>query len=545
MKKSAIYVRVSTTHQIDKDSLPMQRNDLVNYSKLILGIEDYVIFEDAGFSGKNTDRPAFKEMMNRVEKGEFSHMLVWKIDRISRNLLDFCEIYENLKIYNCSFISKNEQFDTSSAIGETMLKIILVFAELERKLTAERVTATMLARAEKGAWNGARVPLGYDYNAETKFPSINKEESKTIELIFKTYRDYESSTYVSGFLNSENIKTKRGGTWTSKTIHDIIRNPFYKGTYRYNYRESARGKLKDQSEWIIIDDNHEAIISKELWEDCNYIMDFNSKRNGSKFRDCSKIHIFASLVHCDECKAHLYAKQDKPNLDGFRGSMYVCKSRYNTKTGCSQKTVSEKIIGNFVFNLISNILKLKSDMSIDDAKAILLHGKDFKNIADIKNIDSILNLINTSSENSIFKVQKNKKSSISLFNLENELIRSKRSLAKLEDLYLFDDSEMTKEDYLNKKEEINNRIIELELKINNLNLEIDVNFELILNVMRLELSKKLLSGEIETKELVMSLDRNFLKEFVNSLIDSIYVLNRQVTKIIFKNGLTIEFEYKK
>lgn len=260
MKKSAIYVRVSTTYQIDKDSLPMQRNDLINYSKLILGIDDYIVFEDAGFSGKNTDRPAFKEMMSRIEKGEFSHLLVWKIDRISRNLLDFCEIYDNLKKYNCSFISKNEQFDTSSAIGETMLKIILVFAELERKLTAERVTATMLARASKGAWNGARVPLGYDYNSELKFPSINKQEAKTIELIFKTYRDYESSTYVVNYLNTENIKTKRGGIWSTKTISDIIRNPFYKGTYRYNYRESARGKLKDESEWIILDDNHEAII---------------------------------------------------------------------------------------------------------------------------------------------------------------------------------------------------------------------------------------------------------------------------------------------
>lgn len=545
MKKSAIYVRVSTTYQIDKDSLPMQRNDLINYSKLILGIDDYIVFEDAGFSGKNTDRPAFKEMMSRIEKGEFSHLLVWKIDRISRNLLDFCEIYDNLKKYNCSFISKNEQFDTSSAIGETMLKIILVFAELERKLTAERVTATMLARASKGAWNGARVPLGYDYNSELKFPSINKQEAKTIELIFKTYRDYESSTYVVNYLNTENIKTKRGGIWSTKTISDIIRNPFYKGTYRYNYRESARGKLKDESEWIILDDNHEAIISKELWDDCNYIMDFNGKRNGSKFRDCSKTHIFASLVYCDECKGLLYAKQDKPNLDGFRGSMYVCKSRYNTKTGCSQKTVSEKIIGNFVFNLISNILKLQSDMSIEDAKATLLHGKEFKNIINIKNIDSILKIANAANEESIFKIEKNKKSSSSLFTLENELIRAKRSLAKLEDLYLFDDSEMTKEEYLNKKEELNNRIIELEAKINKINSDIDINFELILNAMRLELSKKLLSGGIETKDLIMSLDRNFLKEFVNALINRIYILNRQVNKIVFKNGLEIEFEYKK
>ena len=97
MKKSAVYVRVSTYHQIDKDSLPLQKKDMINYSKLVLGIDDYEIFEDAGFSAKNTDRPAFQQMIKRVKQGEFSHLLVWKIDRISRNLLDFCSMYDELK----------------------------------------------------------------------------------------------------------------------------------------------------------------------------------------------------------------------------------------------------------------------------------------------------------------------------------------------------------------------------------------------------------------------------------------------------------------
>ena len=123
-RKVAIYIRVSTTHQIDKDSLPMQRKDLIAYCELILGIEDYEIFEDAGYSGKNTDRPAFQEMMQKIRAGSFSHLLVWKIDRISRNLLDFAEMYEELQSLRVTFVSKNEQFDTSNAMGEAMLKII-------------------------------------------------------------------------------------------------------------------------------------------------------------------------------------------------------------------------------------------------------------------------------------------------------------------------------------------------------------------------------------------------------------------------------------
>lgn len=156
----AIYTRVSTLHQIDKDSLPMQRQDLINYARLILNTEDYVVYEDAGYSGKNTDRPKFQEMMQQVRLGMFTHILVWKIDRISRNLLDFATMYSELKQLGVVFVSKNEQFDTSSAMGEAMLKIILIFAELERNMTSERVTAAMLSRAANGQWNGGRVPAG-------------------------------------------------------------------------------------------------------------------------------------------------------------------------------------------------------------------------------------------------------------------------------------------------------------------------------------------------------------------------------------------------
>ena len=83
--KAALYIRVSTLYQIDKDSLPFQKQELINLAKYVLNIEDFEIFEDAGYSGKNTDRPAYQRMMAKVRKGEFTHVCVWKIDRISRN----------------------------------------------------------------------------------------------------------------------------------------------------------------------------------------------------------------------------------------------------------------------------------------------------------------------------------------------------------------------------------------------------------------------------------------------------------------------------
>lgn len=283
--KAALYIRVSTLYQIDKDSLPFQRQELINLAKYMLGTDSYEVFEDAGYSGKNTDRPAFQQMMTRIRKREFTHLCVWKIDRISRNLLDFAAMYDELKKYNVTFVSKNEQFDTSSAMGEAMLKIILVFAELERKLTSERVMGVMLDRASKGLWNGARMPLGYKWDDEAKMPMIDEEEAVTIHFIFDKYEEAGSTLQLSRILNRNHIKTKRGGEWVSKTVNDIIRNPFYKGTYRYNYRESARGAVKDEKEWVVVPNALPAIISKEQWARCNSVMDSHREtKDTSSFR---------------------------------------------------------------------------------------------------------------------------------------------------------------------------------------------------------------------------------------------------------------------
>ena len=241
--KAALYLRVSTFHQIDKDSLPLQESDLINYAKYVLGIDDFVIFKDPGYSGKDTDRPDYQNMMARIRR-------------------DFSEMYDELKKYNVTFISKNEQFDTSTAMGEAMLKIILVFAELERKLTAERVFAVMMSRAEKGLWNGATVPLGFIWDEETKFPKIYEPEAKVVQYVYDLYEKIRSTTKVAKQLNTEGVKTKRNGTWTARTVGSILTNPFYIGTYRYNTKTQKTRRWKDKSEWVVIEDHHPAIISK-------------------------------------------------------------------------------------------------------------------------------------------------------------------------------------------------------------------------------------------------------------------------------------------
>ena len=536
--KVAIYTRVSTHHQIDKDSLPLQREELMNYSKYVLNSNDYVIFEDAGYSGKNTDRPAFQDMIKRIKIGEFSHLLVWKIDRVSRNLLDFCDMYEDLKKYNCIFVSKNEQFDTSSAMGEAMLKIILVFAELERKLTGERVKAVMLDRASKGLWNGAPMPLGYKWDSKIKFPIIDENEKETIENIFKLYLENESTSIVRNYLNANNIKTKREGSWTTKTVTDIIRNLFYTGTYRYNYRESARGRKKKEEEWVLLENNHQAIIDKVTFDKCNEIMNRNALRSNSKFRTNGKTHIFAGLIKCGACLGNYYAKQDKENLDGFRPSIYVCSNRYN-KNDCVQKTISEKNIYNFLLQLILNLNSINN-----------------KNI----NYEEFLNIISLNLGTSSVKAEEmfdyiiNKKYSFYQLDSTNvkkevdikkdiklkELEKYKRALQRLEELYLFGEDSISSKNYILRKKKIEENIKAInEVLVNeNKEKEIEIDFKLLNTVL-----KNVILEKMDNKSAINLLGRDSLKDFFNSIIKEIFILDKKIISITFKNGLNIGFSY--
>ncbi|NFO10962.1 recombinase family protein [Clostridium botulinum] len=559
MKKSALYIRVSTHYQIDKDSLPFQKKELINYSKYVLNIDDYEIFEDAGYSGKNTVRPAFQDMISRIKKGEFTHLLVWKIDRISRNLLDFCAMYEELKKYNCTFISKNEQFDTSSATGEAMLKLVLIFAELERKLTSERVSAIMLDRANKGLWNGAQCPLGYSWNEEKKFPDINKDESETIKLIYNTYENISSSLQVAKMLNSEHIKTKRDGKWSSKTVSDIIRNPFYKGTYRYNYRESAHGKIKDESEWIIVEDNHSPIISKEQWEHCNKIMDINAQRNTSLYRKNSNIHVFASLIKCKKCGETFIANCDVTRKDGYRPSYYYCKGKYGSY-GCDAKLISDVTLGPFIINYLANLLKAQKKLNkknnLKDLEQFLLSGKTFVNIAGIDraNLESLyLSLLYSKTDNVLLKTKdKSKvidlKSNLSVLTKEKE--KYNRAFERLQNLYLFSDDAMSEKDFLVQKLKLTEKLDEVNKKIDLINEENsnavtydDISF--LKRTSNFMINNELMNKKfINFKTMVMTMDKQLIKDFINTIIDKIEIKNGKVSTIHFKNGIINNFIYK-
>lgn len=562
-EKVALYVRVSTHHQIDKDSLPFQKKELINYCKYILGIDDYEIFEDAGYSGKDTDRPAYQDMISRIREREFTHLLVFKLDRISRNLLDFSQMYEELKKFNVTFISKNEQFDTSTAMGEAMLKIILVFAELERKLTAERVQGVMLSRAEKGLWNGAPVPLGYVYDEDTKFPVINEKEAETVRFIFDSYENTRSTGEVKHLLEINNIRTKRNGHWTTKTIADIIRNPFYIGTYRYNYRYSPHGKIRPEEEWVIVEDNHSAIISKEQFEKCNAIMDSNAYARGVS--RTSHIHVFRQLVECEKCKKNYIATVDRPRSDGYRPSIYRCFNYVHSKKAYRQCTgsISEVKLGPFVINYIANLVKANEYINMYGAKGnekqvekMLLQGPAFKNVVGIvpEDLTRTYNIMLRNTGDILFdRVDSNKgiEKDIELQNLKAEKKKLERALKRLEDLYLFSDESMSEKDYLIRKHDLDNRISEINDKIKKRSIEFsreipghDLNF--IKKATQYLLAQNLIGDKpINYNKMVKVVDKQLLQDFMQSIIKKIIVReDKTISSIEFVNGITHRFIYR-
>ncbi len=561
--KAALYVRVSTLYQVDKDSLPFQKQELTNYCKYALNVEDVEVFEDAGYSGKNTDRPAYQRMMAKIRRGEFTHVCVWKIDRISRNLLDFAGMYEELKKHRVTFVSKNEQFDTSSAMGEAMLKIILIFAELERKLTSERVTGIMIDRATKGLWNGARMPLGYKWSEENKYPVIDDEEKVTINFIYDKYEEVKSCLQICRMLNNNKIKTKRGGEWTSKTVCDILRNPFYKGTYRYNYRESARGTLKDESEWIIVPNNHPAIVSEEQWEKCNRIMDANkAKKNTAEFRLQRYVHVFAGILKCADCGGGFSANNGKQRLSGWRPSSYRC-NRATRLRDCPAINVSDVTLGPFVFNYIANFVRLQRKGGPYTEKSIektLLSGECFSKVAgiDSRSVQDTLKALGHADtagpgfmpDLSVQDAAKNDTAEFDIEILRQKEDKLKNALQRLLDLYLFDSSTISQQSYITKKEELEKNLKEVQATIEK-SMDVSGIRPYVLNTSFMKkasafmVNQRILSKkEIVFAELANKCDSSIMKDLINATIERIEIRSGRIESITFKSGLVHRFIYR-
>jgi site-specific DNA recombinase len=554
--KAALYIRVSTLHQIDKDSLPLQRKDLKNYSQHVLGIDDFEIFQDAGYSGKNTERPAYKDMMSRIREGEFTHLLVWKIDRISRNLSDFSEMWNELQSREVTFVSKNEQFDTSTAFGKAMLKILMVFAELEREMTVERVTAIMFSRADQGLWNGANVPIGYKWSEELKYPVPSEKEAPIVQRIYNLYESTRSCSSVAFHLNTEKISTKRGGTWTSKTVRDILRNPFHVGIYRYNYKDQ-NGRIKDKGEWIIKENNHEGIITKEQFDRVNKIMDENYAGDSSRQRSVTGTHIFAKKLVCANCHKTLIAHFDRPRRDGFAPSTYRCNNKEAGGANCDIFITEIRLLP-FVLGYLMNIINLQKSpsettLTESDIEKILLNGDQFKNIAGIDSAgltETLLHL-RRSIPNVEYSIAEPAATvtdeAIEMERLNKEKGKFEKALTRLESLYLYSEESMSEKDFIFKKRDIKKNLDDILMKLSDIHASVPEEYadEFLSKAQAYLLTTNLVDCNIDkASSIISAIGKDVLVDLIDSVIDKIEISGKIVLSITFRNGLTHRFAYR-
>lgn len=559
-KKAAIYIRVSTKYQIDKDSLLVQRRELEAYADMVLGIKDYVIFEDAGYSAKNTDRPDYQRMMDRLRTGEFSHLLVWKIDRISRNLLDFAEMYSELKKLGIAFVSKNEQFDTSNAVGEAMLKIILVFAELERQMTSERVTAVMLSRANNGQWNGGRVPYGYDYDKKSKTFSIDPAESAIVKKIYLLYDQYNSLIYVCRSLNNIGLKTRAGNEWNVPSIYKILTNPFYTGAYLYNVHSDGRGaKKKDRDEWVTIENHHPSIISKQDFDKLALVLDKN-KRGGvpeGKTYLRKNIHVFAGLVKCGVCGANMSSTLDREHADGWRPSVYGCSRRRGNSGACSNKFASDASFGGFVVNYIANIIRLRDHVtektSLEAVEKKLLRGLASYNVVSISRpgLEELRDMLAAGQSGLEYRppIATSGQTVNEKAALEDQHRKKEAALARLRSLYLYSESGMSESEYVVERNQIVLELQGIEKRLSKIREEepdsLISSEDFISRASYFVMVEHLLDDTaINYQKFSTSIDKSIQRSFFTSVISSIILTNGKVTSISFKNGITNHFIYK-
>ena len=353
MKKiAAIYIRVSTDIQAEEGySIEAQKEQLTAYC-VSKGIKNYDYYIDGGWSGSNIDRPEMQRLIKDVKDDKISHVIVYKLDRLSRSQKDTLYLIEDVfNPHNVDFVSLNESMDTSTPMGRLMLGILSAFAQLERENIRMRTRMGMKERVKSGLWmGGGRVPFGYDYDSSQGILVPNKDAEK-VKQIYKLYIEGKSPQDIADLL----------GLKYDKLVNQILVRKSNYGIIEYN-DEEYQGK-------------HEPIISKETYDIAMQCMEQRktTRTNNSE-------HLLTGLIYCGKCGAKMrYQKW------GNKGCKLICYSQQKSKKylikdpDCDQEKIwADEIEGyvvNALFQFADNYEPSKTESLIEKDKLTLLYNQ--------------------------------------------------------------------------------------------------------------------------------------------------------------------------
>jgi DNA invertase Pin-like site-specific DNA recombinase len=394
----AIYTRVSTTEGLEQKftSLDNQRESAESYvqsqkSEGWIALPEH--YDDAGFTGANTDRPALQKLIEDIKAHKINCVVVYKVDRLSRSLLDFSKLLEFFDQNSITFVSVTQHFNTNTSMGRLTLNILLSFAQFEREIISERTKDKMAASKKKGKWVGGCVPLGYDIDRENRKLIINPAEAEIVREIFDAYLKERTLVAAVQALNNKGYVTKkyqapegkrRGGIkFQITSVNLIIKNPYY------------IGKVKHDG--ILYPGEQERIISDEVFTKAQELMAANRRVFFNK-RGPSKISLLSHILRCKDCDASMYICYSEKRKGTCRYFHYVCLSA--TKRGhktCPTKQVNANLMDNKVIACLRSVV---SDPRIDSEKWNVL-GLDQK----ILILKSLVKQIRYSGNNEMLEIE--------------------------------------------------------------------------------------------------------------------------------------------
>lgn len=499
------YIRVSTEEQaVDGFSLENQEKDIKKYCEFM----NYTLLDviaDEGISGSTLDqRPGIQEVLRRVEKEDIDYIIVWKVSRLSRKLSDVVKIVEILEDNKTFFYALKDGIDTASHMGKPFLMIASIFAEIERENLIVQVRGGMKEKATQGGWVGGKPPIGYKLKDEQLV--VDEENADIIKEIFHLYISGNGYTAIAEVLNRKGYITREGRPFSVTSVKGILRNPTYAGKIRWGHlkewgkrSKGQRTRQYDESP-VFVDGIHEAIVSYEVYDKVQRMIDSNPRRHVKRFVGH---HLLSGALRCPECGYGMSYHIIKKKTKDFE--YYSC-NQYSTKKTCRPNLIRKQVVEeDFMKKLISVVEREEFTKQL---KSKLQNSKN--RVADL--------------DAQIIDLNKKKKS-----------IQQKQS--RVLDELLIEDKESLRKLLRDKLETLSVELTELEKRVSDVEYEkLDISAST-LNVNELTeiltRAGKLLSI-IEDAETKQKLVRKLVKE-VKATKEGI------VTEIIFSYGETVNF----
>lgn len=358
IRKVGLYGRVSSVRQalvvdggLDTQFSQMERQVALWDDTKPEGWQIVERYREEGRTGKNLNRPELKRMLADIEGGLVDTIVVQKIDRVSRSLRDFYDLWETFQLHGVHFVSLKESFNTTSATGRAMLKLVLVFAELEREQTGERTKATLTYRASTGLWGSGRPPRGYErHPTEKGVLVVDTEQAEIVKKMFERVLEIGSAQGLVRELNERGVRQPRytnsrgqkkgGGRYTGNVICRLLANRVYLGKIRFDGE--------------IYEGRHEAIVSQETFDRVQALLKANRVKRGPQRSQKEHVFLLEGLMRCGDCGSTMTPIWST-GANRLRYFYYACTLRQRTSgTACSAGLVPADEVEQFVMNELSS-----------------------------------------------------------------------------------------------------------------------------------------------------------------------------------------------